>query len=1101
MAQEFNIPGLREAIENVKLLQDQVALAAKEFLNVSINAEKAVKSVGGDGFKKYSDTLKTSKEETDKLEVAKKRLLQAESDQAKEIAKVNLQIAEQISKNKTLAAAESENATALQKYNAKILEATKASKELGAQMTLLALDGKKNTDEYKELEKAFMQASAKSKLLNDSYREISKTAGDNRALVGSYSDELKGHFDMINGSINSLKGNVASGNYAGAFNDARTIITGFGHAVKKGTDETKGINDELGKSGSVLNNIGEKFKFGAKCSVDFFKPSEENSKKLTSSLERVKIGFTGSADAVNKLKNSSDEATESTNKGNIATQLWSRTQLIFAGSTGIVSTSFNVLKIAIASTGIGLLVLALTSLVAYFTQTQAGIEKLDAVLQPLKAIFSALVGAVETLGSSLVAAFENPKKAMTDLYEFVKQNLINRFTAFGVILEGIINLDFKKVTNGVLQAGTGVENMTDKISGAAKKTSDFLSDAAKKGAEIAKLTREIDEAQLKYNKNQIAVNDAIDAQLLISKDTSKSFKERAAAAEEIIKITERNGQAESKILQLKLRQLQIQQQLKGAANLTNEEKQKEIDLLVAIDNAEDRGKEARIEQSKVLSGLKKEQRAQSEENHKKELENDKKKAEIAISTMKATLDYEIATYDQSEKLDSENIAHVQAISLMKQSIANAEMAKNLIGVKKGSQDAISIRNATAQEITKIEFESTKAIEKIKQDGADWEIELYHINNKTLIKEGAKLTDLLISQERKFLKEQIEVDKNGMRVKLGIDKNLSDDRLKLMLKTNAAMTASQKTYIKGVIKLEEEKAKVDKKLDDAEVASKVKNIDLLFKKEQDGIKRSKKSEAQKKIDEKKAEIKHIKEMQTIRKDDADYQKKIAEDLAKAEMELKEMVLQNAKDIARQSIDNIVAVAGEESAIGKAVAIARTLQNTYTSAMSAYDGMVDMFPGPWGIAAGVAAAATSVAFGLSNVSKIVGIKMFAEGTTDAPYTGKAIVDEEGAEIHTDASGNIKSFGSDSGAHLTDIVKGDKIIPADISAIIRQTMFSSYGMNAQNQVIDYDKLGAQMDKQFGKHASKIVSAVNNNGKNQLSVVVQKGISDRVIFRGKSV
>jgi hypothetical protein len=56
----------------------------------------------------------------------------------------------------------------------------------------------------------------------------------------------------------------------------------------------------------------------------------------------------------------------------------------------------------------------------------------------------------------------------------------------------------------------------------------------------------------------------------------------------------------------------------------------------------------------------------------------------------------------------------------------------------------------------------------------------------------------------------------------------------------------------------------------------------------------------------------------------------------------------------------------------------------------------------------------------------------------------------------------------------------------------------MKAQpNQTIDYGKIG----EQFGKHASKIVNAVNNKREASLSVVVQKGISDRVIFRGKNV
>jgi hypothetical protein len=192
--------------------------------------------------------------------------------------------------------------------------------------------------------------------------------------------------------------------------------------------------------------------------------------------------------------------------------------------------------------------------------------------------------------------------------------------------------------------------------------------------------------------------------------------------------------------------------------------------------------------------------------------------------------------------------------------------------------------------------------------------------------------------------------------------------------------------------------------------------------------------------------------------------------------------------------LISVVGQESTIGKAAAIAQATLNTWGAANAILKTASEspetvLFPGYPEMMVGL-----TVAQGLMTVSKIAGVSMFATGTDSAPYTGKAIIDEIGAEIHTDSNGNVKSWGSDGGAHLTNIVKGDKIIPADLSAMIKQSMALNF---KQKDVIDYDKIGLQ----FGKHASKIVNAVNDNGKNQLNVTVQKGISDRVIFRGKSV
>ena len=196
--------------------------------------------------------------------------------------------------------------------------------------------------------------------------------------------------------------------------------------------------------------------------------------------------------------------------------------------------------------------------------------------------------------------------------------------------------------------------------------------------------------------------------------------------------------------------------------------------------------------------------------------------------------------------------------------------------------------------------------------------------------------------------------------------------------------------------------------------------------------------------------------------------------------------------------LITVAGQESSIGKAAAIAQATISTFQAAnnilatASASPETV-LFPGYPSLMVGL-----TIANGLATVGKIAGVSFFAEGTDDAPYTGKAIVDEIGAEIHTDSSGKIKSFGSESGARFTDIVKGDRIIPADISAIIKQNMYSGFNLNQSQQAqIDY----AEMGKQFGIHANKIISAVNQNGKNQLIVNVAKNNMDRVTFRGRKV
>ncbi|MFT3912241.1 MAG: hypothetical protein QM737_22630 [Ferruginibacter sp.] len=67
------------------------------------------------------------------------------------------------------------------------------------------------------------------------------------------------------------------------------------------------------------------------------------------------------------------------------------------------------------------------------------------------------------------------------------------------------------------------------------------------------------------------------------------------------------------------------------------------------------------------------------------------------------------------------------------------------------------------------------------------------------------------------------------------------------------------------------------------------------------------------------------------------------------------------------------AGKATGVGKALAIAATTIDTIRAAMAAFTGMTQAIPGPYGIAAGIVAAAAATALGVANVKKIVSVKV--------------------------------------------------------------------------------------------------------------------------------
>jgi hypothetical protein len=300
-------------------------------------------------------------------------------------------------------------------------------------------------------------------------------------------------------------------------------------------------------------------------------------------------------------------------------------------STGGLSAAMRVLKIALISTGIGAFVVLLGSLIAAFATTEKGVDLLEDGMAALKGIFQSTFGEVQKLGDKLIDVFSNPKKAITDLINFLQQNLVNRLTGFKVALDGILERDTKKLTDGILQIGTGITNLTDKTEKAAKDAANFFGDAAKRAQQIVALEREIEDAEanilLAREKNATRETEL----LLIAKSVNSSLKERKAATDEILKNTASLQKAEEDIVNKKILALELTQK----QNIDDREGNKElISLQAELEKLQRSGKEKELSLIKLLN---KEQKDQTK---------------AIKETTKAVIDYQkIATENQQKAID------------------------------------------------------------------------------------------------------------------------------------------------------------------------------------------------------------------------------------------------------------------------------------------------------------------------------------------------------------------------------------------------------------------------------------------------------------------
>lgn len=106
-------------------------------------------------------------------------------------------------------------------------------------------------------------------------------------------------------------------------------------------------------------------------------------------------------------------------------------------------------------------------------------------------------------------------------------------------------------------------------------------------------------------------------------------------------------------------------------------------------------------------------------------------------------------------------------------------------------------------------------------------------------------------------------------------------------------------------------------------------------------------------------------------------RIRED-AEKQKAIKEMVTQSSLSIASDALGSLSSIIGEETAVGKAAAVAQTTIDTFQSAQAAYKSMAGIpVVGP---ALGIAAATAAALAGAANVKKILAVKTDGVGNGD-------------------------------------------------------------------------------------------------------------------------
>jgi len=394
-------------------------------------------------------------------------------------------------------------------------------------------------------------------------------------------------------------------------------------------------------------------------------------------------------------------------------------------STGRFSKALKILKIALISTGIGAIVVALGGLIAAFASTQRGVDAFTKVLRPLKALFDVFIGFIQDTALSafdrLKEAIANPKEAVIGLGKAIKENLINRFKALGVfgdalaqIFSGELAEGFKTLANSVIQFNTGITEGIDKMASAGEAVGEFVSEAVIQGEKLDQLIKDFEKKQI---ETVVPLAEArLEFQRLkeIANDQLATDEERIAALELAATKQRFIAETEKELIDLRIQAMELEQsfndtsreeqlelqQLKAEAIRADEAATKKIASLVSLRSGIELRAEKKLQSEKDKNAKKNEKDAEdakkkAEENTKfiiesaqKEFAERKQLFDKALDQRKDLLNDELQE-SQDQENDLKALAQQRVLfadeSLAAEKARQAEIQKELAKTEKRKQ--------------------------------------------------------------------------------------------------------------------------------------------------------------------------------------------------------------------------------------------------------------------------------------------------------------------------------------------------------------------------------------------------------------------------------
>jgi len=479
--------------------------------------------------------------------------------------------------------------------------------------------------------------------LSKAERDNDKVGGKLQRTIKAQSDELKGLEAGVGVTSRSV------GDYGQAVQGVLPILGGFGRQMQTAIGIFGQMKTGLSGLSSANNN--------ARSTVQGFGKAQEKNNDVTDAAAgsttaqaRATIGFntvetasTGVTEVNTAAQVTNNTATET---GTAATIGFATASKAAATATGIGTKALKLFRLALISTGIGAIVVAVGSLITYFTQTQRGAESLKKVFASVGAVISVIVDRISAVGEAIGDFFSGDWDAagekMGAAFSGVGDEMSREAELAWKLEEALIAVE-KAENDLILTTAINKEKIRE-LRFAMDDITKSYDERAEAGKEALRLEQDLIEKQIDIQKKKLAVTLGLEeitqeklndikkngialSSVGLSESTEEERKQAIEEAAQIFDLQSASVKLQT-TLTVKLSQIEREQENKRKAALKLAEKQREktkkAQEKAAAEKLKIQEAEAKAEEEAIAKQLDLEKKALDEQISLLSLERDLK---------------------------------------------------------------------------------------------------------------------------------------------------------------------------------------------------------------------------------------------------------------------------------------------------------------------------------------------------------------------------------------------------------------------------------------------------------------------------------------------